>query len=466
MRRLMTGGLITMITATTALPSTTILPDERIRSIISKRIDVDGQSMGIVVGIIEPAGQRIVSYGRHAWDDQRPVDGDTVFEIGSITKVFTALLLADMVRKDEAGLADAVAKYLPARAAPAERQGKTITLQDLATHTSGLPRLPENMAPQDPGNPYAEYTVDQLYEFVSRYRLPRDIGSEYEYSNLGYGLLGHALGLSTDARDASASYERLVRSRIAAPLGMDSTAITLSAGMKTRLAGAHDEALQPVSHWDLPALAGAGALRSSAKDMLKFLAVPLGYRKISLAQAFALMTSVRHTLDAQTDAALGWVISKKDGEEIVWHNGGTGGHRAFIGYRTKTRTGVVVLSNARALPGIDDIGLHLLHADFPLADPPKQRKAVAIASDVLDAYVGRYQLAPDFILVVSREGDRLFAQATGQPKAEIFAESETNFFYKVVDAQIVFEREPEGGRAAQMVLHQNGHRVQAQRVGE
>lgn len=455
-----------MAMATAVHSSPAMLQDEQVRKIISERVDVYGQSLGIVVGIIDPAGPRIISHGRYGFDDPRPVDGDTIFEIGSITKIVTALLLTDMVRKDEAGLADPVAEYLPAKAAPAERQGKAITLRDLATHTSALPRLPENMVPQDPGNPYAGYTVDQLYAFVSRYQLPRDVGSEYEYSNLGYGLLGHALALNAGARDADGDYETLVRSRIAEPLGMDSTAITLSTGMNARLAGAHDEALRPVSHWDLPTLAGAGAVRSSAKDMLSFLAVPLGYRESSLAQAFTQMTSVRHRLDAKTDAALGWVISKKDGEEIVWHSGGTGGHRAFIGYRPKTRTGVVVLSNASALPGIDDIGLHLLHADFPLAEPPKQRKEVAIHPDVLDTYVGHYQLAPDFILVVTREGDRLFAQVTRQPKAEIFSESETQFFYKVVDAQIVFEPDPEGGSAIRLILHQSGQRLPAQRVGK
>jgi CubicO group peptidase (beta-lactamase class C family) len=464
MLRFMIGGILAMATATTVHSSPAVPSDEQIRKIISERVDVYGQSLGIVVGIIEPAGQRIVSYGRYGSDDPRRVDVDTIFEIGSITKVFTGLLLADMVRRDQASLADAAAKYLPASAAPAERQGKAITLRDLATHTSGLPRLPDNMAPGDPDNPYADYTVDQLYAFLSRYQLPRDIGSQYEYSNLGYGLLGHILALN--ASNAGAGYEKLLQSRIAEPLALDSTAITLSQVMKARLAGAHDQALQPVPHWDLKTLAGAGALRSTAKDMLSFLSVPLGYRKTPLAQAFAMMTTVRYPLAAATEASLGWVISEKDGEEIVWHNGGTGGHRAFIGYRPKTRTGVVVLSNASALPGIDDIGLHLLHEDFPLAEPPRRRKAVAIDPDMLETYVGHYQLAPDFILVVTREGERLFAQATGQPMAEIFAESETEFFYKVVDAQIVFESGPQGAPATGLVLHQGGQRLPAQRMGK
>ena len=124
-----------------------------------------------------------MSYGQSGTG--RPLDGNTVFEIGSISKVFTALVLADMVRKGELALEDPVAKYLPDTVKVPARNGRQITLLDLATQSSGLPRMPTNFTPKDPANPYADYTIRQLYDFLSGYQLPRDPGERYEYSNLG-----------------------------------------------------------------------------------------------------------------------------------------------------------------------------------------------------------------------------------------------------------------------------------------
>ena len=269
-------------------PNSPVPPDSEIRKILAERIDTFHQGVGIVVGVIEPQGRRIVAYGSLNQGDPRPLNGDTIFEIGSVTKVFTSLVLSDMVQRGEVALADPVAKYLPADVKVPERGGRVITLVDLSTHTSGLPRLPSNLQPKDPANPYADYSVEQLYQFLSSYQLTRDIGSQFEYSNLGGGLLGHVLG-----RRAGMDYEALVRSRITVPLGMSSTGITLSPDMKARLATGHNDKLVAVPNWDLPALAGAGALRSSANDMLTFLAANLGYVKSPLAPAMAAMLSVR-----------------------------------------------------------------------------------------------------------------------------------------------------------------------------
>ena len=289
------------------------------------------------------------------------------------------------------------------------------------------------------------------------YELTRDIGSKYEYSNLGGGLLGHVL-----ARSAGMDYEALVRSRICELLGMKSTRITLSPDMKTRLASGHNAELAPVPNWDLPTLAGAGALRSSANDMLAFLAANLGYTKSPLMPAMAALLTVRlPTGHPGLEIALGWHVRTRDGVEIVWHNGGTGGYRSFVGFNLKARTGVVVLSNTSI--SADDIGRHLLDANHALTKPPKQRKEITVDPKLFDRYVGRYQLAPKFILTVTREGDRLFTQATGQPKVEIFPESEREYFLKVVDAQITFETDSQG-RATQVILHQGGQDVPGKRI--
>jgi serine-type D-Ala-D-Ala carboxypeptidase/endopeptidase len=434
--------------------------DAEIRKILMERVDTK-QSVGIVVGVIDPAGRRVISYGNLAKDDKRPLDGDTLFEIGSATKVFTSLLLADMVQRREAALSDPIKKYLPQDVKVPERGGRAITLEDLATHTSGLPRLPTNLASKDPANPYADYTVTQLYDFLSSYQLTRDIGSKYEYSNLGGGLLGLAL-----ARRAGTDYEALVRSRICDPLGMSNTRITLSAEQKTHFATGHNDKMEPVSYWDLPTLAGAGALRSTANDMLTFLAANLGYIKTPLAPAMAAMLKTRRPTGIPgLEIALAWHIFERDGREIVWHNGGTGGFRSFIGFDPASRVGVVVLSNAFTVAGVDDIGEHLLDPLVPLKAPPKERKEVAVDPAIFDRYVGRYDLAPNFSVTITREGDHLFAQATNQNKFEIYPESERDYFYKVVDAQITFETDTQG-HATGLVLHQNGMNMPAKRAND
>jgi len=433
--------------------------DTQIHDLLIERIDKQHQSVGIVVGVSDSTGRRIVSYGTFDIGDKRVVEGDTIFEIGSVTKVFTSLILADMVQRGEVALTDPVAKYLPAGVKVPERNGRQITLADLATHTSGLPRLPSNLSPKNATNPYADYSVEQLYQFLSGYQLTRDIGSQYEYSNLGGGLLGYVL-----ARRAGLDYEKLVRSRICEPLGMRSTVITLSDKMKTRFAVGHDATMQRVSYWDLPTLAGAGALRSTANDLVTFVAANLGYVESPLAPALATMLSGRRPAGAPgMEVGLGWHILTRDGHDIVWHNGGTGGFRSFIGFERKTGMGVVVLSNAETSAGVDDIGQHLLNNNAPLWQPPKEHTQTAVDPKLFDAYVGQYQLAPNFILTITREGAQLFVQATGQPKFEIFPESVRDYFLKVVDAQITFETDSQG-RATGLVLHQNGKNQPAKRL--
>jgi CubicO group peptidase (beta-lactamase class C family) len=322
--------------------------------------------------------------------------------------------------------------------------------------------MPSNFQPKDLANPYADYTVAQLYQFLSGYQPTRDIGSQFEYSNLGGGLLGLAL-----ARRAGMDYEALVRSRITGPLGMNSTGIALAPEMKARLAVGHNEGLEAVSNWDLGALAGAGALRSSANDILTFLAANLGYLKSPLAPAMASMLPVRRKtgIPAMPEIGLGWLIAKPTSYEIVFHNGGTGGYRSFVGFDPKARAGVVVLSNTFTMAGVDDIGMHLLDSHAPLLAPPREHKEAAIDATLFDGYVGRYQLAPNFVLTITREGDKLFAQATNQIRLQIFPEGARDFFYKVVDAQITFETDKDG-RATGLVLHQNGGNMPARRVAE
>jgi D-alanyl-D-alanine-carboxypeptidase/D-alanyl-D-alanine-endopeptidase len=438
---------------------------EKIRQILVDRLGPSPNHVGIVVGVIDPAGRRVIAVGS-AGENRGAVDGNTVFEIGSITKVFTSLLLADMVERGEVALDDPVAKYLPPDVKMPERNGRAITLEDLARHRSALPPLPTNLNEgADPQNPYAHYSVKQLYSFLSSYELSRDIGAEFEYSNLGGGLLGHVLALR-----AGTDYETLVRTRICLPLGMRSTAIFLPADMKSRLAEGHNGQFESTKNWDLPTLAGAGALRSTATDMLSFLAAQLGYEDKGLAPAIAASRSAWMPAGPGMEIALGWLKRPKKDSEIIWHNGGTGGYRSFAGFDPKARTGVVVLTNVSTLVGVDDLGFHLLDPDSPLLPPdspmlrpPKKRTEITLDPDVLEKYVGKYELAPNMIFTITRKDNQLYAQLTGQGASEIYPESETEFFLRVVDAQIIFKTDDKG-RVNALVLHQLGRNQMALRI--
>ncbi|MBI2213133.1 MAG: serine hydrolase [Acidobacteria bacterium] len=459
MKRLLFATLLATLAMSVAAlenaPSEGFPDDGEVRKILVDRIDTRHQGVGIVVGLVDGSARRVVAYGSFD-NDSRKVDGDTLFEIGSTTKVFTALLLADAVARGEVSLDDPIGKFLPVGVKAPER-GRKITLRDLASHTSGLPRLPSNLVPADMANPYAGYTTKQLYEFLSTYELSRDPGAQYEYSNLGAGLLGHLLELR-----AAADYETLVRTRIASPLKMTSTAIALGAPLQSRLAPGHDQSGKRVPNWDLPALAGAGALRSTANDLLSFVSAAIS--DSPLTAAFASTLKPRHATSLPgTTIALGWHVTSSNGREIVWHNGGTGGYRSYIGFDPRRRIGVVVLANMFTENGVDDIGQHLLDPSAPLASAQKERHEIAVDASTLDRYVGLYELAPNFILTVTREGNRLFSQATGQPKVELFCEAPREFFLKVVDAQITFIA-GESGRAQSIVLHQGGRDMPAKRI--
>jgi serine-type D-Ala-D-Ala carboxypeptidase/endopeptidase len=443
----------------TSATSRTLPSDAELRAILEQRV-AEKRSAGIVVGVLHPDGRtRIVAAGEPG-PGRPPLDGNTVFEIGSITKVFTGTLLAALAEEGKVRLDDPVQKYLPASVRMPTRNGKTITLTLLAEQRSGLPRLPDNLRPADAANPYADYSVQQMYDFLSRHQLARDPGESFEYSNLGVGLLGHVLALATGR-----SYEELVRERVTAPLGMTHTSIALTPWMRDHLALGHGPQGGVVANWDITTLAGAGALRSTTLDMLKFLDANLHPERGALGRPMALTQRERAPAGSGMTIGLTWLMRRAGADTIIWHNGGTGGYRSFIGFVPSRKVGVVVLTNSGGA-GADDIGMHILNRDLPLAPKPapvQQRMAIELSPDVLARYVGRYQLAPNFIIEVSVRDGALHGQATGQPAFRLWAESETRFFLKEVDAQITFERDA-GGAVTGLVLHQNGQNAPGKRL--
>jgi len=423
-------------------------PEDTIRAILKERVETGRQSTGIVAVVIDKVDHRLVTFGRPDTPEERPLDGETVFEIGSITKVLTALLLADMATRGEVAMSDPLARYLPDSVRVPDYHGKPITLLDLATYTAGLPNWPDGFQPDDSLNPYANYTVDQLCCALSGHALRHEPGTHYDYPNWGFSLLGHAL-----ARRAGATYEDLLVERVCRPLGLRNTRITLTPDMRARMAQGHHANLEPTPLWDLPAFAGAGAVRSTANDLSLILGACLGRSETALNQALALLLETRRPTgtDGQ-EVGLGWFISSGHDDAIAWKDGGTGGFGNFIGFSPGRGQGAIVLTNAANWRSIKDIGLHLINGAYPLEKP---RKQVPVNATVLARYSGKYVISDSFAITVRARGSRLFVQATNQREVEAFPASDTDFFLRVVDAQIMFEHAADGTGHI-LILHQNG----------
>jgi len=305
-----------------------------------------GERVGIVVGVINKginySRPQVFSYGETVLGSGIQPNRDTLFEIASLTKTFTTLLLADMVLNGTVNLEDPVENFLPESVNVPSKSGRKITLLDLATHTSGLPRMPTNWDPKDWENPYADYTAELLYEFLSSYTLPRMPGTAYEYSNVGMGLLGHALELKTGI-----NYSALVLDRICNPLDMDDTRIHLSAEQEQRLAQGYElweNRLYSRKNWDWDVLAPCGALRSTVNDMLIYMSANLGLVETDLSSAIELTHTVSRYVSGRK-ICLGWHAFDLDGVEVLQHDGATYGYNSLICFIKEEGIGVVILSN-------------------------------------------------------------------------------------------------------------------------
>ena len=434
-------------TVSSSSPSS--LSDTDIHKILVDRIDVQRQSVGIVVGVASPSGRRVVSHGTFGINDTRPIAGDAVFEIGSVTKVFTSWLLADMARRGEVRLSDPAARYFPTGTTvkPASH-GKTITLADLATHTAGLPFWPTNVpATGNINAALSSYTPAQLFEFMSTFDVPPDVGTRWAYSNVDAGLLGILLG-----GRAGSTYDAWLAARITNRLRMTSTAVTVSSDMTPRLVTGHNAQLNVAPRWTVPAMAGGGSLHSSANDLLTFLAA-LGDAESPIAAALPTMIETRRQ-GPGFQQALGWmVIGRTPDEEMLFHDGQTLGFASSIAYDPRARTGVVVLSNAAA--GVGDIARHVLRPAIPLAKPagPAPRKTeIQVDLKLFDLYAGQYEPGPGTIFAVSREGDSLMLQVPGLPKLRLRPESETDFFVAENTRITVTFEVSSGGQVTRMML--------------
>jgi CubicO group peptidase (beta-lactamase class C family) len=427
---------------------------QSIEKLLQERVNSDRNQTSIVVAVVDEKGTKFFSYGKTAKQaNASDSNENTVFEIGSISKVFTGVLLAEAVKRGEVKLEDPISKYLPKGVRTPTYNGKGITLLNLTWHTSGLPFKPDNLNPRNPENPWADYTAQRLYEFLGRYELKRELPSDFDYSrfqysNLGVGLLGHILSLR-----ANTSYENLVKTRILRPLGMNDTAITLTPEMKARLAVAYNADGDETSNWDIPVLEGCGAMRSTASDMAKFISANLGFTTTS---DVALHEARKLTWNegAIVEGKLGFDKKKN---HLLFHGGSTGGYISFVVIDTVQKRGIFVASNSQ--DSVEDIGFHFIDNTVPLRPIAVARKETSLSEEILERYVGVYQLHDlNIIFTITREGRRLFLQQAGQARVGLFAEKETEFFLKVVEATITFTKD-ENGKVNGLVLHQKGDHI-------
>ncbi|PXX39937.1 CubicO group peptidase (beta-lactamase class C family) [Undibacterium pigrum] len=338
----------------------TSMSDAEILSVLKQRIDTEKKGVGIVVGVVDEKGSRVISYGYANLADRRLVDADTLFELGSITSVFTGVTLMEMAEKSEIRLKDPLAKYLPDTVTVPSSDDRKITLADLSAHRSGLPALPANLKQNGSDNPYTGFTTSKAYEFLSGYQLKYDVGSRYEYSSFGSGLLAQVL-----SQRAGTDYETLVKNRIAAPLGMTATGVTLNADLQKRMATGYSGKTQfsAVSGWSFSSFEGAGGLRSSANDMLKFVAANMGQTNVPLKDT---MRKLQEPFEPGNRLLLVWGgYNNKFGSSILAQEGKTGGYSSYMAFDKKAGKGVVILSNADI--SVSDIGNKIINSEFPLA---------------------------------------------------------------------------------------------------
>lgn len=434
-------------------------PEPPIAAALRARVAHEG--MGLAAAVADAAGAQFAFAGRRSAAEPAPPDADARFEFGSISKTFTALLLAEMVGRRELALDDRVEAVLGFRLR--DGAGAPLTWADLATHRSGLPRMPANILPRVEADPYADYGTAELTAFLSGWQPEVARDTRWEYSNLGYGLLGHALGLR-----AGKPFAKLLRERVLAPLQLDEIQVALTGRPIPGLLQGHDAKRQPVPRWQFDAMAGAGALVGSTRSLLRYAQAAAGLVDTPLRAAFDLALTPRAAgPGGASRIGLAWLFGPLKGRTVANHDGGTFGFSTSLFIDRDARRVALVMANA--MVGVNDLALHALDPSVPArdaaADAAKtQRSAAEVEPAAMQALPGRYALNPQFKLVVRQRDGRLFAQASGQGEFELFALDARRWFARVTALEIHFEGE--SGPPPAFVLHQGGQKLRFVREPE
>ena len=424
----------------------------------------DNWMTGLSIGLIHPSGIEFYNYGVQNTIDKTPVSKNSIFEIGSVTKVFNSTLLAELTVDSPITLEQPLQEWVLQDWNLPSQDDVQISALHLSTHTSGLPRLPMDFVPSNMENPYADFTEDLLQPSLAITELESTPGTSVQYSNLGAGLLGYALTQYTQQ-----SYQELLQENITNPLKMNHTSIEVSEQNKGLIAQGHDFIGNPTSDWDMPALVGMGEINSTVSDLIRFLSVQLSPPEGTLGEAIALTQQSQFERPGGS-IGLGWHIGIQDwpAPEIVeptliWHNGGTGGARSFVGFDTVNNVGFVVLNNNPS-PYADALGLALyqmlLGKEFSLNLP----ELFPMNEEQLVEHQGNYEIAPGVIFNFTPNDNHLHVQVLEEPTFPAFPISESQFL--AVHAGLIFEFvRNEEGTIYQMLMHQGENIIPAPKEG-
>jgi D-alanyl-D-alanine-carboxypeptidase/D-alanyl-D-alanine-endopeptidase len=411
-----------------------------------------GWTPALAIALVDAQGDQLYTYGSLDDAATRPVDADSLFEIGSLTKTFTAIVLAQLVQNGVVKLDEPVEALLPkGTAVPRYENKASISLLDLATHYSSLPRIPD-LATGDPQDPYAGYDTAKLYAFLARYTLPYAPGQRFDYSNLGYGLLGHALALR-----AGIAYPELVVDGIARPLGMGATTVGVPAEAAARMAQGHDASGEPVPAWRFDVLAPAGAIVSSVKDMARYLRAQLDLlpdENAKRLRAAIDLTQFPRAARPGGKIGLGW-LTDEDGLRFTM-SGQTGGFYSVVMFDRKSKQGMIVLASGTS-DQVEKLATYVWSAwHGGKVEPPRVAATPALDAAALDAYAGEYRIDAKITVKVWREGHHLRAQPTGQAPDSVWPTGPDKFHLRKADANLAFERDASGAVVALELIEDAG----------
>lgn len=436
--------------------------EDPVLRVIRERVDEYGQAVGIVAGIIRGINRYVYAYGTLNRGTIRRVSGMTVFEIGQLSSLYTTAMLSLLVQRGDVELTDPVSAYLPETInIPITPSGRPILIEDLATHSSGLPRLPDNLVSNDPNDPLKGYSIELMYSFLSEYANAQrewfepsssfenqskddslKVEGIYEYSDLGMGLLGHLL-----EQAVGVSYDDLIEELLSGPIKLANTASVPTLAMKTYAATGHDDHGRPLSSWSDKTLLGGTGIRSNLLDMMTLVsanmsiiyALPEEFTEDDSTSYYTsfedLIMPRKPTGELGIETALGWKVRKDErNREIHWLTGQTNGFYAFAAFLKDWKKGVVVLSNSSV--NLDDIGFHLLSPRNPLRPlPPNEYR---MTSTEYEACTGTYEFSSEFSVVITYSDGKLYGQAADLPKSELILEESGDFYLDEEDARITF----------------------------
>ena len=406
----------------------------------------NGWMTALSIGLIHPNGVEFYNYGSHSKETQRLPSEHSIYEIGSISKVFTGLLVADLVSQKKIKLDAPLTEWTLKDWPIPSKDGVEISASHLVSHSSGLPRLPYGFAPTDFQNPYVDFTVDDLRAALTDIPMPMKPGENVVYSNLGSGLLGYGL-----TQYSGLSYDEMIQQTICSPLGLDSTFVDVPTSQKSRTVQGYDMAGEPISDWDMPVLVGMGEINSTVFDLVQFAKAQLYPPKSALGQAIRMS---HKSLIARDDdvVAMGWHIGIRDNPNLIWHSGGTGGARSFIAFHPENKIGVVVLSTNTS-PFVTGTVRSLLNILRGEPANLKLPQVVSLTEQQLRSFEGEYEISEAITLSFSPKDGLLLGELPKMPPILVYPTSPNIFESIHVPLKFEFQRN-EQGDVFQLLMHE------------